>query len=123
MEKTSLSQVENYIVADTTTALGSGSTYTSDIEYVGGYTHICGLVYSDQSSATDGLSIDQAASEADMTAGYYTRSTYTMVGADVDDNAFSVQLVAPFVRIRYTNGASAQSVFRLLATARIVRGL
>jgi len=123
MDKVSLAQVEYHIVAFTDDVLAPAAVYTNTIDSVIGYTHLCGLVYSDQNSATDGLSIEQAASASDFALGYYTRSTYTMVGGDTENNAFSVQLVAPFLRIRYTNGGTLQTVFRLVAGARILRGL
>jgi len=110
--------------------LAAAGTFFGNVVYVGGYTHICGFAYSDVASAANGLVIEQGmqASDFDTTtpaveADNITRSRYTIPAANIDDNAFNVQIVAPFVRITYTNGAGAQTAFRLFGYARVIRGL
>lgn len=129
MTKVNLAQNDIRLIANATDsdALAGAATFTSDIVYVGGYSVVSGFAYSDVASATspDGLVIEQAASEADFTLGTppITESIFEIGAGETEENAFSVQVVAPFVRIRYVNGAGAQTTFRLYAVARILRGL
>jgi len=126
--KVDISQVDEPILASTTTTLGIGGIFISPAISVLGYTHVCGFVYSDVASAVNGLVIEQAYQSTDLPAGtpatsLITRSLYGISAADMDNNAFAVQIVAPFVRIVYTNGAAAQTSFRLFFGGRILRGL
>ena len=142
--KTHLSQVDIFVAANhigsgsPLAVLGQGDTgflaaagvFFGDLIYVGGYTHLCGYAYSDVASASNGLVIEQGMKSTDFDTATpasetdnITRSRYTIAAADIDNNAFNVQLVAPFVRIIYTNGAGAQTAFRLFGFARTLRGL
>jgi hypothetical protein len=98
-----------YEAVKTTTPLDAGSVFTSDVLNSTGSARITGIVYSDQSSATDGLKIQQS---IDGTNWDY-ESKFTLTGGS--GLAFSVELVAAYVRIRYENGATAQTEFRLAA--------
>jgi len=126
--KTNLGQVDTLLLAFTTTPLSGGALYEGEIMNLTGYTHISGFAYSDVASATDGLIIEQGYQPTDFLIGsttpsLITRSVYSIIAADIDNNAFAVQIVAPFGRIVYVNGAGAQSLFRLYFGARILRGL
>lgn len=90
---------------------------------VQGYTNIVGFAYSDVGSIINGLEIQQASDLNDFVTGIgITRSTFTIVAGDSINNAFAVEIVAPFARIVYNNAGAAQSVFRLYAVAKIIRG-
>ena len=128
--KVHLSQVDELIIVglNSTTLLAAAGTYIGDVFPVGGYTHISGFAFSNVSSATNGLRIEQGLREADFPTGAVatanvTRSVYSIIGNDIDNNAFAAQVVAPFARIVYVNGASVQTVFKLYGEARILRGL
>ena len=134
-EKISIAQIEvkelyNETGGQTIDFLTIGEVTTSSVVYVGGYTHITGYVYSDQSSATDGVVIEQC-QRSDLfnpglalTTANVTSSSMTYTAADITSNALSVQIVAPFARIVYTNGAAAQLTdFNIYFCARIIRGL
>jgi hypothetical protein len=110
------------------TLLGAGASLVGNVIQVSGYSHITGFVYSDVASALNGVVIEQALLITDFPAGAVattaaTVSTTSYTAADIINNAFSVQIVAPFARIIYTNGAGAQTVFRLAFEARVLRGL
>jgi hypothetical protein len=126
--KVDLSQVDELILASNTTVLGAGALFVSTPVSVLGYTHISGFAFSNVASAVNGLIIEQGYQATDFPAGtpatsLITRSLYGISAADMDNNAFAVQIVAPFARIIYTNGAAAQATFRLFFGARILRGL
>jgi len=133
-------EIANFVGSGSTTALirqgdspallaASGSFY-GDVVYVGGYTHLCGFVFSNVSSATNGLVIEQGMQASDfdiltpaLSTANVTRSRFAITGGDIDLNIINVQLVAPFVRIVYTNGGSPQTSFRIYGFARVLRGL
>lgn len=126
--KVDISQVDEPILVSSTTPLGAGGLFVSTPVSVLGYTHICGFAFSNVASAINGLIIEQGYQSTDFPAGtpatsLITRSLYSISAADLDNNAFAVQIVAPFARIIYTNGAAAQATFRLFFGARILRGL
>jgi hypothetical protein len=95
------------LLASTTTALGANASYTSAAVSVGALDQLVGGVYSDQSGtleiqqSPDGQNWDVVSSIA------YTGGTNT--------GGFEVDVVEPFARIVYVNGATAQTVFRLYA--------
>jgi len=129
-EKISVSQIEaKELYNQTGSLIESGIIVTSAVVYVGGYSHITGYVYSDQASATDGVVIEQC-QRADLfaagavTTANVTSSSMTYTAADITSNALSVQIVAPFARIVYVNGAVTQATdFNIFFCARIIRGL
>jgi hypothetical protein len=113
---------------DGSALLGAGVSLVGDVIQVSGYSHITGFIYSDVASAINGVIIEQGLLITDFPAGApattaVTVSTTSYTAADIINNAFSVQIVAPFARIIYTNGAGAQSDFRLAFEARVFRGL
>lgn len=120
MTKVDLGALETLELASTSTVLTGDGVFTGDVFKVAGFTKISGIVYSDQSSAASGLVIEQAADEDDFALGYVTRSTQSYTGAAVTSNTIQVNIVAPFARIVYTNGATPQTVFRLWAAAKMM---
>jgi len=126
--KVDISQVDELIIASNTTLLGIGGLFVGSVFSVFGYTHIGGFAFSDVASAVNGLIIEQGFQSTDFPAGtpattLVTRSLYGISAGDIDNNAIGVQIVAPFARIIYTNGAAAQTSFRLFFASRILRGL
>jgi hypothetical protein len=126
--KTNLGQVDTLLLANSATPLAGGALFEGTVENVSGYTHICGFVFSNVASAVNGLIIEQGYQITDFSTGaasttFITRSTYGISAGDIDNNAFAVQIVAPFAKILYINGAGAQASFRLFFGARILRGL
>lgn len=97
---------------DSTTAiLGADAVYTTTAAVdCSKMRRIVGTVISDQAGtllveqAPDGINWDVASSFA-VTAG----------AAEGDGQGFSVEVVAPSMRLKYTNGATPQTVFRLYA--------
>lgn len=126
--KTHISQIDHLAVMAEITNLAANATFISSPQHVGGYTHLTGFVYSDAGSVLNGLIIEQAMqlsdfpSNAPATANV-TRSLFTVSANETVTNNYSVQLVAPFVRIIYMNGAAPQTTFRAFFEARILRGL
>jgi len=96
-----------YEVVKTTTPLDAGASFTSEVLDSSGSARITGIIYSDQSSATDGVRIQQS---IDGTNWDY-ESSFTLAGGS--GLAFSVELVAAYVRVSYENGPTAQTEFRL----------
>lgn len=95
---------EQVIAAYTTTPLAAGATWTSTSINVQGFGRITGSCYSDQpgtlyvEQSPDGVNWDVQST--------FSYSTGSLLG-------FSVEVVCPYARIRYVNGATSQSVFRL----------
>jgi len=126
--KTHIGQIDHFTVVAQNTTLTANQTFISTPASIGGYTHLTGFAYSDVSSALNGLIIEQAMSLADFPSNApattnITRSLFTVSANEIVTNNYSVQLVAPFVRIIYINGAAAQTSFRAFFDARILRGL
>lgn len=104
------------VVADSITPLGANGLYESLAFDALNYSRITLLVLSDQASATNGVQVQQSIDGED---GHWDYSTdYTLVaGVPV---AATIELVARYMRVRYTNGVVAQDTFRLAALARII---
>lgn len=90
-----------------TTPLTSGATFTGTATLTNGYGIIYINVYSDVASATDGLVIEQS---SDGTNWDFD-DTYTIPAAT--GKTFSVQPAGRYVRVKYTNGGTNQTEFRL----------
>jgi hypothetical protein len=99
------------VLASTTTPLGANGTYTSGSLTVSGYGRIVGTVFADQAGT---LYIEQSSDGTNWDA-----STGVSVSAGTPAS-FSVEVVAPTARVRYVNGATAQTAFRLYVRARRV---
>ena len=91
----------------TTTPLGIGGVFTSSSIEILSYGKISGLCFADQASAANGLEIQQSLDDTN-----WDFSTQFSVVASTGFS-FSVPVTGRFVRIRYTNGAVAQTTFRL----------
>lgn len=94
-------------VNSSTSTLGGGAVFTGTSEDVKDFGSITVSVFTDQVSASDGLSIQQSSNGTnwDLT------DTYTIAAST--GKTFSVQPSARFFRIVYTNGATPQGAFRL----------
>jgi len=99
------------VLTSTTTALGAGASYTSGSFTVSGYGRIVGTVFADQAGT---LYVEQSSDGTNWDA-----SASVSVSASTP-TSFSVEVVAPTARVRYVNGATAQTVFRLYVRARRV---
>lgn len=94
-------------VNSSTSPLGGAGVFTGTSENVKNYSAIQVSVISNVASATDGISLQQS---SDGTNWDIT-DVYTIAAAT--GKTFSVQPVATFFRVVYTNGAGAQASFRL----------
>jgi len=92
----------------TTTNLGDGATYTGSQFATAGYNKITGTVYSNRSGT---LYVDQSPDGTN----YDIVDSISYTGGNTD-GGFSVEVVAPYARVRFTNSAgAAQTAFRLYA--------
>ena len=103
-------QVANSLVStvnSSAAALAANATFTGTAEDVSEYSTIVITVFADQASATDGLSVQQSTNGTnwDLT------DVYTVPINSGKTFSFGVQ--AKFIRIVYTNGATASTVLRL----------
>ena len=97
------------VLASTTTALGANASYTSGSFTVSGYGRIVGSCYADQAGT---LYVEQSSDGTNFDVqSTFSYSAGALLG-------FSVEVVAPTARVRYVNGATAQTVFRLYVRAR-----
>jgi hypothetical protein len=87
--------------------LGTDGVYTGTAEDITNYAIIFINVYSDVASATDGLAIEQSSDGTNWDHD----DVYT-VPADTGKN-YSINPYARYMRVVYTNGAIAQTDFRL----------
>jgi hypothetical protein len=98
------------LVAYTTTPLPANGTWTSSTEGALITGRLVGSCYSDQSGT---LYIEQS---PDGTHWDVVDSFSVTGGSGI---GFSVEKVCPYARVRYVNGATAQSVFRLYVYRRL----
>lgn len=104
------------VVAGTTIPLGANGLYESPAFDALNYSRITLLALSDQASAANGVQVQQSVDGED---GHWDYSTDYTLAAGVPVAA-TIELVARYVRVRYTNGAIAQDSFRLAALTRII---
>lgn len=96
------------LLDSTTTALAASGTYTTATAFgLSGYKSIVGSAYSDQSGT---LLVEQS---QDGTH-WDVQSTVTATGGSAS-GGFDVDVVGIWGRLNYTNGATAQTEFRLYA--------
>lgn len=90
----------------TTTPLGSNATYTSVGREALDFDSIVGTVYADQAGT---IYIEQSpdGTNWDVSTSYNISAS--------NGNGFTESIVAPYWRVKYTNGAAAQGTFRLSA--------
>jgi len=104
-------------IAFTTTVLGAGGVYTSNWGQVLNRGRITGLVFPNQNSAVDGFEIQQSIDGVNADYSTVVNSPgQTRVIANTGAG-FSIRRIAHYARIVYTNGAVANTVFRLGAYA------
>jgi len=95
-----------------TTALATSASYTSTSEdTLDRFSRITGSVFADQPGT---LYIEQSPDNSNWDV---SESIAVDAGAG---QGFSKELVARYVRVRYVNGATAQSTFRLYAWLRVL---
>lgn len=94
----------------TVSTLGGAGTFTGLAEDVKDFASIAVQVFSDQVSATDGLSIQQSSDGTNWDIS----DTYTIPASN--GKTYSVQPTSRYFRIVYTNGGTPQGAFRLAAT-------
>jgi len=94
--------------------LGISGVFTGTLEEITDLSTIMVSVFTDEDSATDGLSIQQS---VDGTNWDFT-DVFT-ISADTGKN-FSIPTFAKFFRIVYTNGTTAQTIFRLQSILKAV---
>lgn len=97
----------------TTTPLADSSTYTSPNNYrVANFDRITGTCFSDQNGS---LVISQSSDGSN-----FDYSTTTAVTANTGVG-FSIEIIAPWVKIQFTNsGGAAQTAFRLYTFVRAI---
>ena len=91
-------------MASTTTPLAASAVYNSGSLNVDGSNLLTGSVYSDQAGS---LAIQQSSDNANWDI------VNTIAVSAASGVAISEQIYTPYTRIVYTNGATAQTVFRL----------
>lgn len=99
----------NYISLNnsSTATLTSGSVFTGIGEDVSNFSEMRITVFSDQASATNGLSIQQSSNNTN----WDVTDTYTIAAAS--GTTFVVPRQARYFRVVYTNGGTNQTAFRL----------
>ena len=95
----------------TTTALGASATYTGSSVETSGYKQIVGTVYAD----VDGTLKIQQSSDG---TNWDVETSISVTGGS--GKGFSIEVVAPYMRVVYENGGTAQSAFRLYVFLRVV---
>lgn len=87
-----------------TVVLGANGTWTSDVKLTDRADNISGAVFADQPGT---VFIEQSADGKnwDISSDYSVSAN--------SGSGFNESLLLPFVRLRYVNGASAQSSFRI----------
>ncbi len=91
----------------TSATLGAGATFTGSSVNILNFALLFVTVFSDVASATDGLSVEQGSDGIN----WDSIDNFTIPAST--GKTFSFQTAAKFMRIRYTNGASPQTAFRL----------
>lgn len=98
-----------------TAALGIGGVFTGTSENVADYAEVRIVVFTDQVSATDGLSVQQSPDGTN----WDIIDTLTVPASTGKTYGFGIS--ARFYRIVYTNGGTANTVFRLQSVLHRVR--
>lgn len=89
----------------TTATLGAGGTYAGTFEDISGYATVSILIKSSHASATNGLILELS---ADGTTAH-SSDTYTLSANT--GKVYSVPAYGKYFRVRYVNGATAQTSF------------
>ena len=94
-------------VNSSSTALLANGVFTGTAEDVSQYSSVNVFVFASHASATDGLSMQFSPDGTN----WDNTDVYTIPATT--GKTFSIQVVARFFRVVYTNGATAQSAFRM----------
>ena len=94
-------------VNSSSTALLANAVFTGTSEDVSQYSSVNVFVFASHASATDGLSMQFSVDGTN----WDNTDVYTIPATT--GKTFSIQVVARFFRVVYTNGATAQSAFRM----------
>jgi len=107
-----LQLMQDMVLMDSTvTALGASASYTGSARETKGYARISGSVFADQAGT---LYVEQSPNGSNWDV-----SESVAVSAGVGAK-FTYEIVCPYARIRYVNGATGQTTFRLYAHLRVV---
>lgn len=93
----------------TTTPLGGGLSFTGTGDDCEGYSAVTVTIYADVDSATDGMTFQFSTDNTNWDDVY----TFTMDVSASDTRRFQFPVTAQYFRVVYTNGAGAQSAFRV----------
>ena len=104
MEQVNLYGLHKSLLAETTTPLSASGTYTGTSTEATEYDRVIGIVYSDQDGT---LYIDYS---IDGTNWDYS-DAITVTGGTAQGVDYLVK--ARYIRVRYVNGSTDQTVFRL----------
>lgn len=98
----------------TTTVLGAGETFTGEGEDISSYAAMTVMLFSDQASADDGLSVEFSTDNEN----WDEKETYTTSA----NEAFTLQPMGEgnYFRIVYTNGDIAQTEFRFSVICKVI---
>lgn len=96
----------------TVTELGNAGVYTGDFKSTEGFGKIVGSVLADQ---TGTLHIEQSQDASTV----HHRTSYTISANDPDNGGYAIDVVAPWVRMRYVNDATPQTSFALEMNGRV----
>ena len=97
-------------LGSTVTPLGISASWTSPVDNGSNTGRICGSVFADQAGT---LFIEQSPDSSNWdVVDSYTISANAGIG-------FSVEKVAEYIKVRYVNGRTAQTVFRLFVYRRL----
>lgn len=98
------------LVNSTSTPLGANGVFTGTLETITSYSEVRVTAFSDVASAVDGLKIEQSIDGVNWDIS----DSYSIPAST--SKSFGVGSASKFFRIVYTNGAGAQSAFRLQTT-------
>lgn len=106
---------DRILMEQSTAALGSDETYTSDTFLTETFKYLAVTVVSDESSASGGVKIEQSCdNDCDTSVSpefqYVSAWSYTAGSAD---NQYVAELNCKCARVRYVNGANAQGSFHI----------
>lgn len=93
----------------TTATLAGGATFTGTGVDLLGYSTVCITLHADVDSATDGMKFEFSSDNSNWDDSY----PFTMDVSDSNTRRFQYPVTARYFRIRYINGAGAQSTFRV----------
>jgi len=100
----------------TSTPLGASATYTGTWHECSSYSTLALTLIADQYSAINGVRLQFAQTASDTTL---TREVKTTVVPNTEGIFFAIPVEDKYYRVIYTNGVTAQTVFRLTAQLKV----